>query len=223
MRWFAVSIRWVAYGLFTLASWAVAAYAFAYLYREFQIRDLFAAQFAISGWDVPLHFFMAGTALALGPLQLSSAIRRRWPRLHRTSGWLYAVAIVIAAASAFSLSFHAQGGWASGSSFALLALLWPAVTARGVWLAVRGDYVRHRRWMCRSVALTFSAVTLRVILGVGGGMLHLPFIAVYITAAWACWTVNLAVCELILRWPSIRAQRARGVADRRLASHPASA
>src|SRR5690606_8692423 len=116
------------------------------------------------------------------------------------------------------LAFNAQGGAASGVGFTLLALLWPVATVRGVLYAVAGDITRHRRWMCRSVALTFAAVTLRVMLGVGGGVLGLPFMPVYITAAWASWLVNLAVCEAILRWPAPRPRAAGGT---RWVSRPA--
>ncbi|MGH8074040.1 MAG: DUF2306 domain-containing protein [Lysobacter sp.] len=213
-------VRWTAQTLFSVLSVGVAAYAFTYLYRAYRVGDPFAAQFAVSGWDVPLHFFAAGLALLLAPLQLSAGVRRRLSALHRTAGWLYVAAILVGGVSGLSLAFNAQGGAASGVGFALLALLWPVVTVRGVLLAVAGDTARHRRWMSRSVALTFAAVTLRVILGVGTGALQLPFLPVYITAAWASWLLNLAVCELILRWPSLRARAAGGS---RWASRPTGA
>ncbi|HEY6543678.1 MAG TPA: DUF2306 domain-containing protein [Dokdonella sp.] len=203
-------LRWTAQTLFTLTSVLVAAYAFTYLYRSFRVGDPFAAQFALSGWDVPLHFFGAGLALLLAPLQVAAGVRRRLPALHRTAGWLYVAAILVGGTSGLSLAFNAQGGAASGVGFALLALLWLAITVRGVLFAVAGDIARHRRWMCRSVALTFAAVTLRVMLGVGGGVLGLPFMPVYITAAWASWLINLAMCELILRWPVPRPPAAGG-------------
>ena len=213
-------LRWTAQALFTLTSVLVAAYAFTYLFRAFRTGDPFAAQFAASGWDVPLHFFGAGLALLVAPLQVAAGVRRRLPGLHRTTGWLYLAAILIGGASGLSLAFNAQGGAASGVGFALLALLWIAITVRGVSFAVAGDIVRHRRWMCRSVALTFAAVTLRVMLAVGGGVLHLPFMPVYITAAWASWLLNLAVCELMLRWP---ARHPHGAGGTRWASRPAGA
>lgn len=211
------AFRWTAQALFTLSSLAVAAYAFTYLFRSFRAGDPFAAQFAASGWDVPLHFFGAGLALLLAPLQIAAAIRRRLPALHRTAGWLYVAAILVGGGSGFSLAFHAQGGAASGVGFALLALLWIAVTMRGVLFAVSGDIARHRRWMYRSVALTFAAVTLRLMLATGPGLLGLPFLPVYITAAWASWLVNLAACELLLRRS---APHPHGDDARRWASRP---
>jgi uncharacterized membrane protein len=211
-----LAIRWPVQMLFSLLAVAVAAYAFAFLYLPHDARNPFAAQFALSGWAVPLHFFAAALALALSPLQLSAFARRRLPALHRTAGWLYVGAILVAAPSGFALAFTAQGGPATGISFGLLAVLWPIATLRGVLLAVDGDTARHRRWMCRSVALTYTAVTLRVGLGVGVGVLHLPFMPVYIAMACGSWLLNLAACELILRWPALRRVRAGG--DSRLAS-----
>ncbi len=205
-KWISAMGRFGVKTMFTVLALAVAAYAFSFLYRPFEAGNPFAAQFAISGMDVPLHFFLGGLALALAPLQLSAGLRRRVPALHRLSGWLYAASVLIGSISAFSLALNAQGGVPSRVSFVIMALLWPCLTAIGIQRAIVGDIASHRRWMCRSVALTYSAVTLRLVLGIGG-VLQLPFIPVYIAAAWLGWTINLLVCELILRWPAIRARR----------------
>lgn len=190
--------------LFSLACVATATYAFAYLYMEFRSGDPFSESFAISGRDVPAHFFGAGLALLLVPLQLSEGIRRRWPALHRIGGLLSAVAILVAGISGLSLAQHAQGGWPSRIGFSLLSLLWLGITANGIRLAVIGELARHRRWMAFSIALTSAAITLRVMLAVGFGMLQLPFMAVYVTAAWASWLLNLVICAWLLRAPRHR-------------------
>ena len=189
----------LAQALLSLACVATAAYAFAYLYLRLRTGDPFAAQFAVSGWDVPAHFFGAGLALLLVPVQLSAGIRRRWPALHRTCGLLSAAAILIGGISGLSLAQHAQGGWPSRAGFMLLSLLWLGITANGIRLAIRGDIARHRRWMAFSMALTTGAITLRIMLGVGAGILQLPFMTVYVTSAWASWLFNLAVCAWWLR------------------------
>lgn len=183
--------------LFVLSSALVAAYAFAFLSLPFRGSPI-EQQFAVSGADVPLHFYLAGLALLVAPLQLVAALRRRWPRLHRFIGWLYAGSVLVGSVSGFSLALHAQGGLPSRSAFVLLALLWPVVTALGIRHAIARDFARHRRWMLRSVALTYAAVTLRVVL-FGGMALGLPFLPVYIASAWLGWTINLAVVEWWLR------------------------
>ena len=203
-QWAAKTVRVLAGLAFAILCVGVAAYAFGYLYGEYQPRNPLAVRFARSGLDVPAHFFCAGLALLLAPLQIWGGLRRRWPRLHRIGGWLYAVAVLIGALAGLSLARNAHGGWASGSGFGLLAVTWLWMTALGIGYAIAGDYARHRRWMLRSVALTAAAITLRLMLVLGQGVLHLPFVTVYIAAAWGCWTINLALCELWLRWPAQR-------------------
>lgn len=136
---------WLARSTFALACLVTGGYALAWLYRAFEPGNPFAARFAGSGFDVPAHFFGAGLALVLAPLQLEDWLRRRWPAVHRT-------------------------------------------------------------WMAYSVALTASAITLRLVLGTGLAM-GLPFLPVYTFAAWACWLFNLAACFLLLRGSRRRARR----------------
>ncbi|MGO4774785.1 DUF2306 domain-containing protein, partial [Lysobacter sp. 2RAB21] len=109
MRQGAVWLRRAAALVFGLGCLAVAVYAFTFFSRETSLRNPFDARFVVSGWDVPGHIFGAGMALLLAPLQLLDGVRRRWPRLHRLSGGVYAGAILIAAISALSLSRHSQG------------------------------------------------------------------------------------------------------------------
>jgi hypothetical protein len=196
-------LRGLAILAFTVFSIAVAAYAFTYLYREHSPYDRFAARFAVSGLDVPAHFFGAGLALLLVPLQLSAAVRRRMPRLHRLGGWLSASGILAAGVAALPMSRHTQGGAATGVALAALAVAWLFCMGNGIRRVVAGDLAGHRRWMCRTAALTFAAVTLRLILGAGIA-LQLPSLPVYVFATWACWPLNLAACELLLRRPATR-------------------
>lgn len=208
-RWPGIMLRGLAKSVFALSCVAIAIHAFAYLYRSHSPGDPFAAQFALSGWDVPAHFFAAGMALLLAPLQLNAWLRQKWPALHRLSGWLYAAVVLIGGLSGLSLAPQAQGGMVSATGFAVLSLLWLGVTATGIRFAILGQVDRHRRWMCRSVALTSAAVTLRIMLGIGAGLLQLPFMPVYITAAWLSWMFNLLACEVLMRRGTLRSTQFR--------------
>jgi hypothetical protein len=53
--------------------------------------------------------------------------------------------------------------------------------------------------MGRSIALKTSATTLRLILGIGM-TLQLPFLPVYIFAAWCCWPISLVIGAWIMRY-----------------------
>lgn len=186
------------YWIFTALALGVAGYGYAYLYQSFNRFDPFQVKFAAGDWFVPLHFFAAATALALAPLQLSARLRRRWARAHRVAGLSYVVAVLAGGGSGLVLAPQAQGGFPAALGFSCLALVWIAVTARGLGAALAGDFQAHRRWMMRSVALTFAAVTLRLMLGGGVALMGMPFDRVYVAASWLCWIVNLAVCELML-------------------------
>ncbi|WP_294990054.1 DUF2306 domain-containing protein [uncultured Stenotrophomonas sp.] len=196
--------RWSAGVLFTLLCAAVAAYAFTFLHGQPQASNTLQIKFAASGLDVPAHLFGGGLALLLAPLQMSAWVRRRVPQLHRLGGGLYAGGVLIAGLGGLSLAVHAEGGAPTRIAFALLALAWLVTTGIGIGHALAGHLAQHRQWMWRSIALTASAVTLRLILGIGLGVLHLPFPTVYLVAAWGCWLFNLAVCETVLRWPRRR-------------------
>ena len=90
--------------------------------------------------------------------------------------------------------------------FIILALLWFVTTYLAIKTAMQKDFVAHRKWMVRSYALVFSAVTLRVympLLTYFIGELGLPTmdpeLAVIVTS-WINWVPNLIVGELLLKF-----------------------
>lgn len=148
-------------------------------------------------WGLWGHVLGGPLVLALAPVQLSARIRARWPGLHRWSGRPYALGVLIASLAALSLvPTSVASPWAR-TGFCVLAVLWVGVTAIGIQAARQGDYDRHRIWMRRSLALTFSAVTLRVMMApmMAAGMTPA---ATYDITAWTSWSLNLLVLELWL-------------------------
>ena len=200
--------------------WALLSYAFYYLHQQINVNNAFHTKFAASGWVVPGHFFGAGLALLLVPVQMSHRLRKKSASMHRTMGYLSVVAIVIGGVSGFIMAFNAHGGWVAGLGFGLLSLLWLGFTGNAVRHAIQGNIRLHQIWMYRSIALTTAAITLRVFLGVGLGVLHLPFLTVYVPTAWLCWLLNLAICELLLFYV-VRRQPAPGFGKRSV-SHSVS-
>jgi len=200
-------LKWTWATLLAVACVLVAAYAFAFLkYRPYDPHDPFMVRFALAGMAVPAHFFGAGLALLLVPLQASGRVRRRMPTLHRIGGGLSVGGILVAGLGGLVMATQAHRGWLTGVPFTLLALTWLTTVGLGVHHAIRRDFIAHRRWMLRCMALTTAAITLRIMLA-GGLAMQLPFDAVYIFAAWGSWLVNLALCEAWLRWPAWRARR----------------
>lgn len=198
-------LRWTWTATLAIFSLLVAAYAFAFLsVRPFEASDPFMVRFALLGLPVPMHFFGAGLALLLVPLQASALVRRRWPTLHRIGGGLSIGGILVGGIGGLIMAFDSHRGWVTGLGFGILAVLWLATMALGVRAVVRRDFAAHRRWMLRCMALTAGAITLRVLLFTGFGVMKLPFDTVYIFSAWASWIVNLAIIETWLRWQDRR-------------------
>lgn len=144
-----------------------------------------------------LHVGPAIVALFIGPFQVWRRLRRRFPMAHRVAGWVYVLAVTAASIGGFGLAWTAFGGGITTGGFVTLSVLWLGVTAMALTRAIRGDVAAHRRWMIRSLALTTSAVTLRLIIGIGPA-LGFDFDDSYRFAAWACWVTNLAVAEWYL-------------------------
>lgn len=186
--------------LYVALALGVTTHAVGYLFRfpsPFNVFDLSFA--ALRHIAVPGHFFYGALALLLTPIQMSGTVRRRWSRLHRLSGLVYLVAVLIAGVSALRLAPTAQFGTVTKFGFMTLGSLWLATTAYAWQRVLVRDFAGHGRWMYRSIALTASAVTLRLILGLGVPLAGLPMSTVYPVAAWSCWLINLMVCEWLLR------------------------
>ena len=146
-------------------------------------------------WRLWGHILGGPLALALAPLQLSVWLRQRWPRVHRWSGRLYGAAVLIAGLAGMTLAPTSDASNFARAGFFMLGVLWLFSTFKGIQFAMRGDLSRHRWWMERSIALTFSAVTLRLIMG--------PLMAsgwsvaqTYDITAWGSWVLNLAILEI---------------------------
>lgn len=146
-------------------------------------------------WRLWGHILGGPLALALAPVQLSARLRQRRPGLHRWAGRLYGAAVLVAGLAGMTLAPTSIGSDFARAGFMVLGAVWIGCTALGIGHAMRGDLARHRWWMQRSLALTFSAVTLRIIMA--------PLMAsgwqaseTYDITAWGSWLLNLAVLEI---------------------------
>src|SRR6266540_2236006 len=144
-----------------------------------------------------LHLAGAAVALVVGPLQHNSRLRGRFLNMHRWTGRVYVLAVLFGGAAALRLATVAQGGLPAHVGFGLLAVLWLLATGQAYRYIRAGDQDSHRRWMTRSYALTFAAVTLRIYLPLSQ-VVGIPFEPAYQTISWLCWVPNLIVAEWII-------------------------
>jgi uncharacterized membrane protein len=158
-----------------------------YATRPGWVRTAFAA-----------HIVFAGAALLLSPIQLSGRVRARIPQLHRVIGRIVLFSIVVAGTSGFLLAGVNVAGPVGTAGFGALAVLWVTFALLGLRAILRRDVVAHRRWMLRTFAMTYAAVTLRLWLFALIPLLG-DFGSAYLLVPFLSWVPNLVVVELLLR------------------------
>jgi uncharacterized membrane protein len=194
--------------LMALGSVSIAAISYRYLLPHPFVSPDIAKNLMARPWLV-VHAVAASTALILGPTQFLPRLRAKAPGFHRWTGRTYVCACLVGGASGLLLAAGTDAGPLAQAGFATLAVAWIVANVQAWRLALAGRYAEHRRWMVRSFAMTFAAVTLRVYLPFGAMLAH-DFMAAYRAIAWLSWVPNLIVAEIYLRRPHA-ARRAGGV------------
>ena len=198
--------RRIGWGTMTVLSLLVGAYALFLVVTGFQFVPASVAgnQFP-SALGLRTHITAAAVALVTGPFQFLRPLRRRFPVAHHGIGGVYIVACLIGGTAAGLIAIFTTGGPVAGLGFLLAAVAWLGATIIALLAVRRREFEAHQRWMIRSWAVAFGAVTLRIYLPVGTTA-GLEFEQIYPYVAWLCWVPNLLVAQLFVR-------RARGVAD----------
>lgn len=151
-----------------------------------------------------LHAGLAAAALILGPLQFFRRKDGRRAAWHRITGVAYMAACLGSAPAGLMLALGVTAGPIAGVGFGLLAVVWFWTTAMGLRAVLAGRYAEHGRWMVRSFALTFAAVTLRLYMPLAA-LLPVDGEDAYRAIAFLCWIPNLLAVEL---WLSSRPRAA---------------
>jgi len=175
----------------------VALFSYRYLAGVGPVPPNVADNRFLNPWII-VHAAGAATALLLGPVQFLPAVRRRWPRVHRWTGRTYVVGCLAGGASAIVLAAGVSSGAIAEAGFGALGVVWMHVTGQGWRTARARQWPEHRRWMIRSFAMTFSAVTLRIYMPLAG-VLGFDLMRAYPAIAWLCWVPNAILAELYLR------------------------
>ena len=154
------------------------------------------------------HIFTAMIALVLGPLQFVPALRAR-RRLHRRIGRAYlALGVVPSALTGIPVALLAER-LLTQVGLAIPAVGWLVTAVLAVRAIRRRDIEAHRSWMTRNYALTFLAVTSRILVPVML-LVQIPFgvptatlsasVPVMISVGQVLgWVVNLIIAEIVIR------------------------
>lgn len=167
-----------------------------------------------------VHVTTAGAAILLGTLQLLPRVRRH-RAVHRGIGRAFLVLGAVAfPVTGLPLALTVENDVAR-VGLLVPALLWPVFAVAGVRAIRAGDPTAHRAWMFRLYAVSFFAITARVVVPVLM-LLQLPMLGTWYggdvermaeasipVGQWLGWMVDLAIVELVLS----RSRRAAVVVD----------
>ena len=181
----------------TLVSAGLALISYRYVAQKGFVPPTVAQNRFFHPW-LMFHAGGAGTALLLGPFQFLPAWRRRWPKAHRWTGRAYLVSCLVGGVSGLVLAAGASTGPIAQTGFAVVCVLWIYGTGQAWRAALSRSWAEHRRWMIRSFALTFAAVTLRVDLQIASA-LGFSLLNSYRAIAWLSWVPNAVWAEFYVR------------------------
>ena len=144
------------------------------------------------------HIFLGGLALLTGFSQFYKRLRIKRLALHRILGKIYIGAVLLSGFAGLGIAFFATGGIIPALGFGGLAILWLYTTSNAYTSIKKLDIDAHQRWMIRSYALCFAAVTLRLYLPLFTELMHMEFIPAYKIIAWLCWVPNILIAEFFI-------------------------
>jgi uncharacterized membrane protein len=145
-----------------------------------------------------IHVFSAIFTLFAGFTQFSSIIssNKYW---HRLIGKVYVILILfVNFPSGLILAYHANGLLPSKIAFLILDCFWFLFTLRAVIFIKNGEIEKHKKFMMRSFALTFSAITFRLWKIILINFISLDEATIYMIDAWLGFVPNLIVVESII-------------------------
>lgn len=148
-----------------------------------------------------IHLAAGILVLTLGPFQFLKKFRNKYLSQHRLLGKVYVFTILgFAAPTGLIMAFYAEGGLWSTIGFSLMSIIWFVTTYLAVTAAKNKKIRDHEKWMYRSYAMSFSAVTLRLLVPA----MSIPNIGlsdqfVVVSTAWISWIINLVIIELYLK------------------------
>ena len=198
------------WALMALLSVGVGGYGLFLVFTGFQYvpESVMSSRF-FTPLGLQIHIAASSLALIVGAFQFWKPLRMRRPTLHRWNGRVYVAACLLGGVAGGAIALYSSAGPVAGWGFFILAVLWVPFTLLALAAAMRRDFVAHQRWMIRSFALTFGAVTLRLYLPIG--VMTVGFDTAYPIIAWLAWVPNLIAVEIWLRTKSVGA-RAGGAA-----------
>jgi uncharacterized membrane protein len=162
----------------------------------------YEGMFNYPAWSI-VHFVPALLFTVILPFQLWPGSRRKYPRLHRITGRVGAVAGVLFSLTGLLLPFVMPARpFGERAYMTTFGCLFPILLGCGIAAARRHDFAAHQRWMLRVTAGALGPLTQRVILPLVlfAGVDSMPrFWDLFLASAWFAAGVNFVIGEWWMR------------------------
>jgi len=167
---------------------------------------------------VSLHAVPGSLALLLGGFNFIGRVRRDHPALHRNLGRVYLLCVLAGSIIAVPAALMSTSGLAAQFAFLLLAVAWAYSGFMAYRAARQHQFQLHRVWMIRNYALTWAAVGLRVLLGIGLAAQStwwpgLDFERIYTASVWGGVLIPYLVAEWFIVQRALPGSLSRPASD----------
>jgi uncharacterized membrane protein len=159
------------------------------------------------GW-LWTHLTGGALTVALGPVQFLTRWPRAHPRLHRWSGRLYVLGIIVGLVGATGLISTSPAPTEIRVAFAATALAWFCTASVALAAIYRNQVATHRRWMTRNYLVTLAPITFRLLLPASIAMGLMPSPVLIAQLLWLSWVLPLLGYEAV-RFAARSAVRSR--------------
>ena len=149
-------------------------------------------------WIWP-HVVGGVLAMILGPFQFLPNFRKKYPKFHRVSGYIFLISILI---SAFTLAFlitTSSSDLVIDVGLGLGGIVW-LITAIYAFVAIKnGKIKQHEEWMIRCYMVTLAFVVFRVVIDMLSYFEVTNEPDIVALASWTSWTLPLCITEFIIQ------------------------
>ncbi|WP_206922619.1 DUF2306 domain-containing protein [Alicyclobacillus suci] len=202
--------RWFLGGLTALSLfWVVNALLTTFMFDPADIHILIHKQlpphFHRHLWQevLGLHVISSSCTMLLGLVGLLRRPLPRFRRIHRANGYIYIVAVCIAALSAGYLAPQATGGEWTSFGFNVFEAVWVITTAIA-YIKIRQQQRRaHVVWMLRSYSLAYFNTGIHLWFMILHRAFSIPYDVAYTSSVWLAGPTVLLLAEWV-NWRFVR-------------------
>ena len=91
-----------------------------------------------------IHITFGGIAMLAGWTQFSQKLRDRYMAIHRFTGKVYIISVILSSLAGLYISFFSNGGIVSVSGFGILAIVWLVTVIKAYLTILKRDIEQHQ-------------------------------------------------------------------------------